>query len=100
MTVASTSIAAYVEHKDTGKLGRQASAILERMSPTKDYSRKELARLTGFELSAICGRVNELLAVGMLEELASRKCSITGKNIHPVKLRTHYVTYSQTGSLF
>ena len=94
MTVASTSIEAYIEHKDTGKVGKQASTILEKMSPTTDYSRKELSRLTGFELSAICGRVNELLGLGLLEELASRKCSITGKNIHPVKLRTTNVTHS------
>jgi len=100
MTVASTSIEAYIEHKDTGKVGKQASVILEKMSPTTDYSRKELARLTGFELSAICGRVNELLSMGLLEELPSRKCSITGKNIHPIKLRTKDVTYSETGSLF
>jgi hypothetical protein len=100
MTVASTSVEAYVEHKDSGKLGKQATAILGKMSPHADYSRKELARLTGFELASVCGRVNELLAVGMLEELAARRCSITGKNIHPFKLRTPYVTYSQTGSLF
>jgi hypothetical protein len=100
MTVASTSIEAYIEHKDTGKLGKQASNILEKMVPAKDYSRKELARLTGFELSSICGRVNELLEMGMLEELAPRKCSITGKNIHPVKLREQHVTHSKTGSLF
>lgn len=100
MTVASTSVEAYIEHKDTGKLGRQASAVLQKMSPTRDYSRRELASLTGFDLSAICGRVNELLAIGMLEELPSRKCSITGKNIHPIKLRTTHVTHSETASLF
>lgn len=100
MTVASTSIEAYIEHKDSGKLGQQATSILNKMSPHQDYSRKELARLTGFELASICGRVNELLALGLLEELATRKCSITGKNIHPVKLKAHHVTYTHTGSLF
>jgi len=87
--IATTSIEAYREHRDSGKLGQQASTILNKMSPDRDYSRKELARLTGFELASVCGRVNELLAIGLLDELASRKCSITGKNIHPVKLRTH-----------
>ena len=100
MTVASTSIRAYTEHRDSGKLGQQASTILSTMSPVRDYSRKELARLTGFELSSICGRVNELLSIGLLEEMPARKCSITGKNIHPIKLRAQNVTYSQTGALF
>jgi len=89
MSVADTSIEAYREHKDTGKVGQQATAILNQMSPDRDYSRKELAGLTGFELASVCGRVNEMLALGLLDELPSRKCSITGKNIHPVKLRTH-----------
>tara|TARA_R110000868_G_scaffold218623_1_gene469428 strand:- start:53 stop:346 length:294 start_codon:yes stop_codon:yes gene_type:complete len=89
MTVSTTSIEAYIEHKETGKIGKQASTILNKMDPNCDYSRKELARLTGFELASICGRVNELLAIGLLDELASRKCSITGKNIHPIQLRNH-----------
>lgn len=89
MNIADTSIAAYREHKETGKLGRQAAKILEGMSPSKDYSRKELSKELGIELSAICGRVNELLALGLLEELEPRKCNITGKRIHPIKLRTN-----------
>jgi hypothetical protein len=89
MTVADTSIEAYKEHKETGKLGRQAATLLEKMVYGKDYSRKELSKATGFELSAICGRVNELLAMGLLEELEPRKCNITGKKIHPIKLRTN-----------
>jgi hypothetical protein len=95
MNVADTSIEAYIEHRDTGKLGRQAAALLEKMNPNKDYSRKELSRITGFELSAICGRVNELLALGLLEELEPRKCNITGKKIHPIKLRTNNGNHSQ-----
>jgi len=88
MNIADTSIAAYREHKDTGKLGKQASTLLAKMNPNRDYSRKELSRETGIELSAICGRVNELLSIGLLEELEPRKCNITGKRIHPIKLRT------------
>jgi hypothetical protein len=83
--IADTSVTAYREHRDTGKLGRQASFILEQMGD-KTYSRRELARHTGLELSSVCGRVNELLAIGLLEEVDSRRCSITGKTIHPVRL--------------
>jgi hypothetical protein len=99
MTVADTSIEAYKEHKETGKLGRQAATLLEKMVYGKDYSRKELSRATGFELSAVCGRVNELLALGLLEEIEPRKCTITGKRIHPIKLRTNNGNHSQR-SLF
>jgi len=84
MTVADTSIAAYREHSDSGKLGSQAQHILDCMRPGWDYSRRELIAVTGLELSSICGRVNELLAVGLLQETAPRKCGITGKRITPV----------------
>lgn len=85
MTVANTSITAYSEHKNSGKVGRQASFVLKSMEQNKDYSRKELSKLTGIELSAICGRVNELLKTGMLIETTNRACEITNKTIKPVK---------------
>lgn len=84
--IADTSVTAYHEHRDTGKLSRQANTILSQMAPGTTYSRRELARHTGLELSSVCGRVNELLAIGLLEETATRRCSITGKTVHPVKL--------------
>ena len=68
MTVAQTSIQAYKEHRATGKVGLQARAILDFMNPGESYSRRELHVLTGLELSSICGRVNELLEMGMLKE--------------------------------
>ena len=79
-----TSILAYKEHQP--KIGSQCMQIFDSMG-FKDYSRRELAKLTGLDLSSVCGRVNELLALGMLEELKTRKCSVTGKTIHPVVKR-------------
>lgn len=84
MTVAETSIAAYHEHRDSGKVGKQAQTILDRMRPGWGYSRRELAMVTGLELSSICGRVNELLKIGMLEEQHPRKCGVTGKTVVPI----------------
>lgn len=84
MTVAETSIRAYHEHRDTGKLGKQAQHILNSMYFGESYSRRELAKESGLELSSVCGRVNELLAVDLVREAPPRKCSITGKMIKPV----------------
>lgn len=84
MTVAETSIAAYREHRDTGKLSAQASHILSCMEFGDDYSRRELAAATGIELSSVCGRVHELLAVDLVREMPPRKCSITGRTVKPV----------------
>ena len=84
MTVAETSIIAYKEHKAAGKVGSQAMSIFDAMDFHKDYSRRELVAVTGLELSSVCGRVNEMLQVGMLKEVSQRKCKITGKTIKPV----------------
>lgn len=84
MSVAETSIVAYKEHRATGKVGSQAMSIFESMEFNKDYSRRELVKLTGLELSSVCGRVNEMLQIGMIQEVDQRKCSITGKTIKPV----------------
>lgn len=84
MTVASTSIAAYREHQAAGKIGLQAQKILDTMLAGKDYSRRELAAKAGLELSSVCGRVNEMLGIGLIEEGPPRKCKVTGKTVRPV----------------
>jgi hypothetical protein len=88
MTVALTSLIAYEEHKEAGKIGAQAQLILDRMQFGVDYSRRELIKLTGLELSSICGRVNELLHKGFLKELDQRPCAVTNKTIKPIT-KTH-----------
>ena len=84
MSVAETSIVAYKEHKAQGKVGTQAQHILDFLIFGKDYSRREIAGITGLELSSVCGRVNELLEIGALKEVMPRKCKVTGKTIKPV----------------
>jgi hypothetical protein len=84
MTVSFTSINAYKEHKKNGKVASQSQFILNSMESGVAYSRRELAKLTGLELSSVCGRVNELLAIGMIIQTAPRKCLITKKTIKPV----------------
>lgn len=88
MSVASTSIENYHQHRDSGRLGKQQQLILDGMRGGESYSRRELAAHLGLELSSICGRVNELVASGYLEELPTRRCSVTGKSVHPVAKTT------------
>lgn len=85
MSAATTSIAAYREIKRDGTLSAQQARIMAVIAHGMDYSRRELATLAKVELSAVCGRVNELVEDGYLIEGASRPCRITGKTIHPVK---------------
>ena len=87
MAVADTSIDAYIEHKESGKIGKQAEYILNSLQDGKSYSRRELANKFNLELSSVCGRVNELMAEGLLEETDKRACEVTGKTINPVRIK-------------
>ena len=84
MPVTETSIQAYKEHQTEGKVGTQANSIYRIMQVGKDYSRRELVAVTLIELSSVCGRVHELLQLGLLKEGKKRKCKVTGKTIIPV----------------
>jgi Mn-dependent DtxR family transcriptional regulator len=85
MAVAETSRIAFHDHLRSGGLGRQASAIyLHVIESERDWSRRELSRALGIEPGAVAGRVNELVAAGLLAEYPKRKCRYTGRTIHPV----------------
>ena len=84
MPVTETSIQAYKEHQAEGKVGTQSNSIYRIMQAGKDYSRRELVAVTLIELSSVCGRVHELLHLGLLKEVKNRKCKVTGKTIIPV----------------
>lgn len=87
MGVAQTSIENYYLHRETGLLGTQCEWLLFLMQRGRDYSRSELADLSGLRLSSVCGRVNELLAVGRLTEAPRRVCLVTGRTVKPVMLK-------------
>jgi len=88
MTVAATSRIAYLEHEAAGKLSEQQLAILDAMEPEQGYSRSELVEITGIRLSSICGRVNEMLHVGILTVQPMRRCRVTNRTINPVAIHT------------
>lgn len=88
MPVRDTSLDAYVEHGDSGQLGRQQWFLMMWFHRTgKQYTRRELAEETGMLLSSICGRVNELIELGYLEDAPRRPCQVTGKSAHVVRVK-------------
>jgi hypothetical protein len=54
--------------------------------PARDFTRGELSHLSAIPINAICGRVNELIAAGTIEERVRRACAFSGKQCHPVRL--------------
>jgi hypothetical protein len=87
MAVASTSVENLREHRRSGKLSGQMLAIYNACRPGLDYSRMELSNITGLRLSSVCGRVHELLEVGLLEEVGVRQCMLTGRRVSPVRMK-------------
>lgn len=71
---------------DTGRLGKQQQTILGKVQAGRDYSLRELAALSGLEINAVSGRVNDLKKLNLLVEGEKRSCTVTGKTITPVKL--------------
>jgi len=86
MTVASTSRQAYTEIKEHGVLSARQAQVLAAVRHGRDYSLQELVKLTGLPINCVSGRCFELRGLGKLELGETRKCSLTNKSIHPVKL--------------
>jgi len=85
--VRATSVQAYHEALADGTLAERQRQILAVMVPGRDYSLQELVSLTGIPVNVISGRVNELKNdLGRLEHGHTRRCTVTGRTIHPVKL--------------
>lgn len=80
-----TSIRSYDALRASGFKGQHA-AIVSHMERSRIYSRRELARMTGLETSAVAGRVNELVASGELVTCGAIKCPITGRQVEGVRL--------------
>lgn len=57
-------------------------------SPNRNFTRKEIAKITGLETSTVSGRINELVhELYVLEELPEkRRCTISNINVFAVRL--------------
>lgn len=86
MAVAQTSIETYHDIRDDGTIGKRQAEVLAAVKPGRDYSLQELVKITGLPVNVISGRANELRHMGLLELADVRPCSITGRNVRPVKL--------------
>lgn len=85
MGVRDTSVEAF--HDTKPQHPRQQTRILDILARRgQPMTRGELAAMSGIALSAVCGRVNELVGSGDLIELPRRPCKLSGRSAHPVGL--------------
>lgn len=85
-SVQSTSRLAYNELRDSGVLGDQQQQVYGVFRPGQDLSLQEVSRASGVTINAVCGRVNELKKMGLLEKATKRPCLITGRLIQPIQM--------------
>ena len=60
--------------------------VMDVIRPGLDFTRAEIAHAAGVPLQSVCGRVNELVTAGRLENGPRRICSRTGNPANPVRL--------------
>ena len=84
-----TSFSAYREGNNTGLFGTQKERILNFLKYTSEATRREIATALNMDVSAVSGRVNEMLNKE-IEELPRRKCNITNIYAHPIRIMKEF----------
>lgn len=79
-----TSRRAFREIQEDGTSSNQKELILNAVQ-MGGSSLKEISQVTGIEINAVSGRVNDLKKEGRLEHAPKRRCSITNRLITPVQ---------------
>jgi len=90
--IRTTSKIAYKEINEDGTSSNQKKTIANAVNVTdsnKGLSLRELSRITGIDINAVSGRVNELKKEEVLKECDKRKCRVTNRLITPVRLMSH-----------
>ena len=79
--VSETSLLSYQELLDSGKLSKQQSVIMANLNLYKHtnlrMTSREIAEITGIERSAVTGRLNTLVKLGVVDEYGKVQCPIT-----------------------
>ena len=85
MNISTTSIEAYNDINSDGTSATQKNIILDTLDTiAKPLSAREVSNITGIEINAVSGRINDLKKDGLLVEAEKRKCSISHRTIRPV----------------
>ena len=83
-----TSKDALACHRETGKLSAQQQQVFAVLTRTvQAFTRAELAAQLGMTHGAACGRVNELMKLGLIVETERRTCLVTGASSHGVRVK-------------
>jgi len=85
--VKETSFLAYQEHKTNGRALSQRIQVYEFIKANQPVTRKQIELGLGIGINAVCGRVNKLIEMGMVEVAFKNKCPITGKYVEFLRIK-------------
>jgi DNA-binding MarR family transcriptional regulator len=87
--VTEESIAAYRNHRASGKLSAQQRLVMLTIHAgyRPDWSLRELGKAINLETSTLSARVHELIALRYLERTDKRRCSVSGASVRPIRIR-------------
>ena len=74
-----TSLLAYNELKESGKLGNQEAVVYNCILTNPNTTDKEISIKTKININAVTGRRNGLVKKNLIKDNGKRRCSITGK---------------------
>ena len=94
-----TSKLAYKQINEEGVSVNQKNVIMEAIKnycnmehyDGKGISLQEIKTITGIEINAVSGRVNDLKKDGLLETIEKRKCSITSRLVSPIVPKSDWI---------
>ena len=81
-----TSRISYKDLIETGRENTQVKSILKLLSTGESLSRREIADVVRLEVSAVAGRVNSLIKMGIIKEDKMRKCLLSKRMVKPVSI--------------
>lgn len=69
------------------KLERKQRAILNCLERNGSMNRRRIAALTKIEINSVCGRVDDLREMGLVEIDGMIKCPVTGRMTEAVRVK-------------
>ena len=87
MTARNTSRTSFNDLINSGNARTQVEqilAVLKSEPKIKDLTLKEISRMTGLEINAVSGRVNQMKKQGLVTEQCKRTCRISGRTVTPI----------------
>lgn len=82
----SNSASAFSEERETGRMSKRAAAILRWLNARpRPFTDREVMTGMGFQdPNQVRPRITELIHMGILEEVDSVKCPVTGKTVRRI----------------